>query len=359
MKPFIAWLRAERCPYEDLRFLIQHNNSLEAILSAPEQWQLIDSLSKKTKQAIRNYRPKPFENQLDRQMRENKTRIVLWNEPGYPESLYEVDDPPPILYLRGKGEFPPLRAMAIVGSRHTTVYGKRATERFALALSSEFITIVSGFAEGVDTIAHRSALKHGETIAVLGCGIDWIYPKSNESLYHEISNRGILVTEFPFGEKPWGYNFPFRNRLISGLSEAILFMEGTHKSGALSTVNHGLKQGKEIYALPGDIDRKSSEGPNQLIFDGAEPLLDPEQILAKGNRKSTVSEATTGKTAKLISLSSLENLIYELVAAEPCSVQQLQDLSNQSIHDIVSVLTSLELKSLIHRQGNQFYRTRR
>ena len=359
MKPFIAWLRAEHCPYADLRLLIQNEASIKSFLSKSDQRQFPGDLSKKTRQTIRSYQPKQFRPQLKKQMLENQTRILLWKKAGYPASLYEVDDPPPILYLKGSGEFPPKRAMAIVGSRHTTVYGRRATEKFASALSSESITIISGFAEGIDTIAHRTALQYGETIAVLGCGIDWIYPKSNEFLYRDISNRGVLVTEFPFGEKPWGYNFPFRNRLISGLSEAVLFMEGTHKSGALSTVRHGLNQGKEIYALPGDIDRKNSEGPNQLIFDGAEPLLDPEQILAKGSRTRDIGKIRTDANLPLEFLSPLENMIYQLIEKEPLNVQQLQDLSNQSIHDIVSVLTSLELKVLIQRQGNQFYRTGR
>jgi DNA processing protein len=358
MKSLLAWLRAKHCPYEDLRLLIQNTATAELLISMPDQMQLMERLSKKTKQAIRNYQPKPFRYQLEKQMLDNQTRIVLWKDKDYPASLYDVDDPPPILYIKGLGEFPPKRAMAIVGSRHTTPYGRRATERFASDLASESITIISGFAEGIDTIAHRSALKYGQTIAVLGCGIDWIYPKSNESLYCEIANRGVLISEFPFGEKPWGYNFPFRNRLISGLSEAVLFMEGTHKSGALSTVRHGLKQGKDIYALPGDIDRKNSEGPNQLIFDGAEPLLDTEQILTNGGGIA-IGKTYTNEIPSLNALSSLENLIYELLSKEPVSVQQLQNLSNQSIHDIVSVLTSLELKSLIHRQGNQFYRTGR
>ncbi len=354
MKLFIAWLNAKHCPYADLRFLIQHKDILETILADPKHGGYTDVLTKKTNQAIRNYMPDSFKERLEKQLVENETRILLWKDPDYPEGFYEVDDPPPILYLRGKGAFPPQRAMAIVGSRHVTRYGARATERFSSELSVEKITIVSGFAEGIDSIAHRSALQVGETIAVLGGGIDWIYPKSNEGLYYDIAARGTLVTEFPFGEKPFGHHFPFRNRLISGLSEAILFMEGTHKSGALSTIRHGLNQGKEIYALPGDIDRKNSEGPNQLIFDGAEPLLGLEQILAKSGR-----ERTAGETIQSNSLSSLEKLIYNLIAKEPCSVQHLHNLSNQSIHDIVSVLTSLELKSLIHRQGNQFYRTGR
>lgn len=354
MKPFIAWLSAKHCPYADLRFLIQNKDFLDARLADPTRGAYTDALTKKTNQAIANYPSDSFEEQLERQLTENETRILLWKDPEYPEGFYEVDDPPPILYLRGEGTFPPQRAIAIVGSRHTTRYGARATERFSSELSAEKITIVSGFAEGIDTIAHRSALEVGETIAVLGGGIDWIYPKSNEGLYHDIAKRGTLVTEFPFGEKPFGHHFPFRNRLISGLSEAILFMEGTHKSGALSTVRHGLNQGKEIYALPGDIDRKNSEGPNQLIFDGAEPLLGLEQILAKSGWTRTAGEAIQSNA-----LSLLEKMIYNLISEEPCSVQHLHDLSNQSIHDIVSVLTSLELKSLIHRQGNQFYRTGR
>ncbi|BES65261.1 DNA-processing protein DprA [Gottschalkiaceae bacterium SANA] len=358
MKFLLAWLRAEHCPYEDLRLLIENTSTVELSISMPDHLRLKDGLSKKTKQAIRNYQPKSFRSQLEKQMLENQTRIVLWRDNDYPTSLYNVDDPPPILYVKGLGQFPPSRAMAIVGSRHTTPYGRRATERFASDLALETITIISGFAEGIDTVAHRTALKYGQTLAVLGCGIDWIYPKSNESLYYEIANKGVLISEFPFGEKPWGHNFPFRNRLISGLSEAILFMEGTHKSGALSTVRHGLKQGKDIYALPGDIDRKNSQGPNQLIFDGAEPLLCIEQILTNGGGPA-IDKACTDETHKLNSLSSLENVIYEMVSKEPVSVQQLQNLSNQSIHDIVSVLTSLELKSLIQRQGNQFYRTGR
>lgn len=353
MRALIAWLHSRHCAYADLRRLIEKRSQLDP--SKPwESVEAMPDLSRKTKAALRNYKQEDQLNVIERRCCENETQLILWGDPGYPSSLYEVEEPPPVLYVRGKGRFPSKTGIAIVGSRHTTSYGVRSARSISRRLAAEGLVVISGLAEGIDTAAHRAALEAGETLAVLGCGMDWIYPKSNARLYQQIAKSGVLVTEFPFGEKPYGYHFPFRNRIISGLSDGILFIEGTHKSGAMSTVQHGLNQGKTIYALPGDVDRKMSEGANQLIFDGAEPLLSVEQILDR------YQLCRAEKTQQLsVSLTAAEKTVLYWLNQEPMGIEKICNLSNLPIHDIVSVLTSLELNGLVVRQGNHYYRSRR
>ena len=353
MKTLLAWLHAQHCPYADLREILNRREHWEAMGFA-DLAEEMPALSHKTKKMISSFRTGDQVNALQKRCMENETRMVLYGDADYPARLYEIDEPPPVLYVRGKGRFPSQPAIAIVGSRRTTQYGLRATGRIARSLAGAGIAVISGFAEGIDTAAHRAALKTGETIAVLGCGMDWIYPKSNVGLYGQVAESGVLITEFPFGEKPYGYHFPFRNRVISGLADGIVLIEGTHKSGAMTTIRHGLDQGKMIYALPGDVDRKTSEGPNQLIFEGAEPLLDLDQILEAFAKRQgdEVKAFPDGLTPK-------EETVLRLLDQEPMGIEKICNLSNLPIHDIVSVLTSLELYGYAIRQGNHYYRPRR
>ncbi len=207
--------------------------------------------------------------------------ITIFDEDYPPSSLENIYGKPYVLYGKG-GEIleEDSLSIGIVGSRKATSYGKWACEKFSKELVKMGVTIVSGLALGIDTVAHKTAIKEGgRTIAVLGNGIDIVYPKNNKELYADIINNGMILTEFPLKTPPLAYNFPQRNRIIAGLSLGIIVIEAKEKSGSLITAHLALDQGKDVFALPGNINSLYSKGTNKLIKDGARPLLDIEDII--------------------------------------------------------------------------------
>ena len=204
-------------------------------------------------------------------MEKNHIEIVSINEKEYPENLKQIYDPPISLYIRGNKEILNQKNMAIVGCRNCSEYGKKATKYFAYQLAKDKFNIVSGLARGVDSYAHLATLcAKGKTIAVLGNGLDQIYPKENISLANEIlKNGGAIISEYPLGTKPEKMNFPARNRIISGMSNGVIVVEAKEKSGSLITADFALEQGREVYAVPGNINSVNSVGTNFLIKQGA------------------------------------------------------------------------------------------
>jgi DNA processing protein len=192
----------------------------------------------------------------------------------YPQRLREIFDAPLLLYVRGRTELLCTHAIAVVGTRRPTPYGIAATERLSADLAKAGLTIISGMARGIDTAAHRSALaEEGNTIAVLGCGVDVLYPAENRRLFEEIGRKGLLVSEFPMGAPAYPQNFPIRNRIISGLSVGVVIVEGAQHSGSAITAKLAMDQGREVFAVPGNITSKMSWGPNLLIKDGGAKLV--------------------------------------------------------------------------------------
>jgi len=214
-------------------------------------------------------------------MEKEKINIVTINDKEYPKKLKKIEDYPMYLYTRGNIELLNRNSIAMVGTRNCTNYGKKIAGDFAKKLVANNFIIVSGLAKGIDTFSHMGTLnKKSSTIAVLGCGIDRIYPKENEKLAQEIlNNEGLIVSEYIMGSKVEKLNFPARNRIISGLSDAILVVEAPNKSGALITVDFALEQGKEVFAIPGNINSFFSIGSNNLIKDGAKLVNNIEDIL--------------------------------------------------------------------------------
>lgn len=207
-------------------------------------------------------------------------KIVNSDDSSYPPNLKQITDYPEKLYIAGEIIDKDKKAIAIIGSRKMTDYGKKIAWEFSLALAKKGITIVSGMARGIDTIAHRAAIfAQGRTIAVLGSGIDVIYPPENAALAKAVSDNGAVITEFGLGTPPFGKNFLSRNRLISGLSIATLVVEGAKRSGTLSISNWAANQGRDVFAIPGRIDSPYSALPNYLIENGAIPVSTPEDIL--------------------------------------------------------------------------------
>jgi DNA processing protein len=219
--------------------------------------------------------------------------VVAISDPRYPQRLREIFDPPILLFARGRLELLESLMLGVVGTRRPTPYGLAVTERLAEDLARAGLAIVSGMARGIDTAAHRGALAaSGETIAVLGCGVDLVYPSENRRLAAEIVEKGLLLSEFPMGAPAYPQNFPIRNRVISGLSLGVLVIEGAQYSGSAITARLALDQGREVFAVPGSIISKMSWGPNLLIKQGAKLVQDWNDVIVElpPEERRTLSE---------------------------------------------------------------------
>lgn len=275
-----------------------------------------------------------------------KTITILDRE--YPNSLEYIYDKPYVLYGKGNMIEKDRLSIGMVGSRKATAYGKWACEKFTKELSNMGITIISGLAQGIDTVSHKTAIKEGgRTIAVLGNGIDKTYPKNNEKLYKEIPENGMILTEFPLGTPPMSYNFPQRNRIISGLSLGIIVIEAKEKSGSLITAHHGLEQGKSIFALPGNINSIYSGGTNKLIKDGARPLLDIDDILDEIRELQIKEYKNKKEDVDYSQLSNIEINIVNTLEEGPLHCDLISHKSGLDISSVISTLTILELKGII------------
>lgn len=210
----------------------------------------------------------------------NKIKTIKLEDSFYPEKLKNIYAPPKTLYLLGNAELLKQKSIAIIGCRACTKYGSENAYKFAFELAKKNICIISGLAKGIDSFAHIGALKaHGSTIAVLGSGLDVVYPPENYELYKQIvQNGGAIITEYPLGSMPEKYHFPERNRIISGLSDGVLVVEAKKKSGTMITVEYALDQGKEVYAIPGNISSNNSYGTNELLKEGAIPVTNIEDF---------------------------------------------------------------------------------
>jgi DNA processing protein len=214
------------------------------------------------------------------QLRQAGAQLIPLADARYPDPLRRIYDPPPVLFARGRVELLSSLGIGVVGTRHPTPYGVAAAERLSGDLARAGLTIVSGMASGIDTVAHRSALAAGgSTIAVLGCGVDIVYPSENRKLAAEIALKGLILSEFPMGSIAFPQNFPIRNRIISGLSCGILVIEGAQYSGSAITARLAMDQGREVFAVPGNITSKMSWGPNLLIKQGAKLVQDWNDVV--------------------------------------------------------------------------------
>ncbi len=276
-------------------------------------------------------------------------RVVTLKDDDYPKRLKDIYDPPALLYLRGELRREDELAVAIVGSRKTSAYGREVTERIGKDLARHGVTVVSGMARGIDSVAHKGALQGGgRTIAVFGCGVDVIYPSENRNLCHQIIDQGAVLSEFPMGSPPEAGHFPRRNRIISGLSIGVVIVQASAESGSLITAGYALEQGREVFAVPGNIGAEGSRGTNQLIKEGAklvessEDIL--EEVLPQWRREGEMAQR--GGDA-VLALTEAEKCLYGLLDENPLHIDAIIRESQLDPGSVSSLLLNLELKGLI------------
>jgi DNA processing protein len=284
--------------------------------------------------------------------------IVTYFDDEYPEYLRNIYLPPLILFVKGKFSASDDNSIAIVGTRNPTQYGKTQAERFTTELVNNGIVVISGLARGIDSIAHSSTLKSGgRTIAVVGSGLDVIYPPENKRIFDEIPENGMIISEFDFGTKPDAQNFPRRNRIISGLSLGTLVVESDINGGAMQTANYAFDQNREVFAVPGNLNVKQSEGTNWLIQTGKAKLVkNPEDILIELKLK-LVPEIGKNIPQPKPDLNLFEEKIYNTLTGEAKHIDEIAGLSGLSIPDCLVNLLSLEFKNVVRQlPGKKFER---
>ncbi len=290
-------------------------------------------------------------------LKKSGARLITFFDPGYPKDLKEIHDPPPLLYLKGNDIPQNKMVVSVIGSRNPTHYGLKITDEICQSLALRNIVIASGMAQGIDSAAHWGCLKgNGPTIAVLGSGIDIIYPKSNHRLFNHIIDKGSVITEFPLGTPPEGQNFPIRNRIISGLSKGIVVVEASKRSGSLITASLGLEQGREVLAVPGSIESFKSTGTHFLIKQGAKLVENADDVLQELGLSFPYSkQGDRSKGVPLPPMDKNEKWIYDILCYYPLHIDHIAKHSNMDSARVASLLTSLELKGAIKQLPGKMF----
>ncbi|OGT98591.1 MAG: DNA protecting protein DprA, partial [Geobacteraceae bacterium GWC2_48_7] len=318
-----------------------------ALLASRSELSAVRGITPAIIDAIRSDAWQQFAEEETARLSNGNIRIITFTATEYPKSLFEIPDPPPFIYMLGEMPAAQYR-IAIVGSRKATTYGLLTTGRLAGALAAHNVTVVSGMARGVDTAAHKGCLQAGGgTIGVLGCGIDVVYPPENRKLFEDMTQKGCLVSEFPLGTLPLAENFPRRNRIISGLSRGVLVVEATEKSGSLITARYALEHGRDVYAVPGNINFSTSRGANLLIKQGAKLVDCVEDILEELPGYAATSAAPGASASGGFALTPKEAIIYELLARSPLHIDDVIAHSELAAAEVSSILLHLELKGAV------------
>jgi len=289
--------------------------------------------------------------------------IITREQEAYPELLRHIDDPPILLYVKGNASLLQSACIGVVGARAASVYGQRIAEDLSKRLCQRGLTVVSGLALGIDAAAHKGALQaSGATLAVLGCGLDVVYPRQNRSLYEEIACRGALVSEYRLGALPEAFRFPARNRIISGLSLGVVVVEAARKSGSLITADYALEQGREVFAVPGRIDSCKSEGTHRLLQEGAKLVHTVNDIVEELSFPAVVYNASSlscqpdGENA---ALTEEEKVFFAYLDVYPQTIDEITRQSRMTVQKVSELLLMLELKGLIESlPGNQYQKRR-
>ncbi|HEX7416272.1 MAG TPA: DNA-processing protein DprA [Smithellaceae bacterium] len=345
--------------------LVDRFGSLPAIFAAAvSHLRETPGISKETATAIAGFKDwDKIKHDLEL-LDKNEINIITYQDELYPVKLMNIYDRPAFLYVRVNLNKDDIN-IAVVGSRQASTYGKYTTEKISRELALKGLTIVSGMARGLDSAAHRGALTaHGRTIAVLGSGLDVIYPPENKKLYADIIQNGAVISEFPLGTPPRSANFPARNRIISGMSYGVVIVEAGEKSGSLITARLALEQGREVFAVPGSIDAAGSRGTNKLIKQGAKLIENVDDILEeilpqleniKSLKLSSASNQKKNAVKKNEKINVIEKQIIDFISVEQIHVDELISSTGLSSADILSAMTTLELKGIVQQHPGKFF----
>ncbi|MCR4401884.1 MAG: DNA-processing protein DprA [Firmicutes bacterium] len=342
---------------ERLASLIERFGSArEALLASEAQLRTVEGIGPVTARKIAAVRDGKLLREELRTASKLGVKIVTSSDPGYPERLHTINHPPPVLYVKGTLLPSDAFSLAIVGSRRGSHYGRRAARLLSSEAAAAGLTVVSGMARGIDSVAHHAALERGgRTIAVLGCGIDVVYPPENVKLAQEIAGNGALVSERSLGTRPLARNFPARNRIISGLSLGVVVVEAGETSGSLITAEFAADQGREVFAVPGDIESPLSRGTHRLIKEGARlvegiaDVLDELGIeVPRGDHRGTMEGES--------SLSARERRVLAVMGFSPVSADDIVYETGLAPQDVAVALGSLELRGIVERSLDGYAR---
>ncbi len=333
--------------------LEKHFGTLEVAWQAPGSELRAAGLDTRTIQAILARRPKIDLEAEIANLAKNQVQAIAWSDDGYPPRLREIPDPPPVLYVKGSLRPEDEWSVAVVGTRKPSIYGREVAEMLSTDLARSRVTVVSGLARGIDSVAHRAALDAGgRSIAVFACGLDRIYPPENASLARNISDQGAVVSEYPLGTLPRADYFPRRNRIMSGLSLGVLVVEAGEQSGALITVHHALEQNREGFAVPGSILSPTCRGTNRIIQDGAKLVRDVQDILEELNLTAVPQQL---EMKELLPADAAESSLIRCMSTEPRHIDEIGRASGLPPAVASSTLALMELKGMVKQVGGMHY----
>ena len=336
-----------------LQALIHHFGDLESAWRAAPADLAEAGLGAKVIERVIQAREKVELEKVWEQIARQGIKILTWEDEAYPARLKEIDQPPPVLYVRGEYLPEDVFAVALVGTRRVTPYGRQITEEIAAFLAANGMTVVSGLARGVDAVAHSSALKAGgRTLGILGSGVDKIYPPEHRALAEQMMERGAIISDYAPGTPPEASNFPPRNRIISGLSLAVVVIEAGETSGALITAEFAAEQGREVFAVPGSILAPQSKGTNKLIQQGALPLLNASDLMLALNL-TRVGEQKAAR--KALPADAVEAQLLSILGEQPLHVDELRNQTGLPIEKVSATLTLMELKGMVRQVGGMHY----
>lgn len=332
-----------------LRNLIQHFGDVETAWHASPQEMRAAGLGPKLIETMQQVRAGVSLELVWERVHSLGIQVLTWEDEAYPRRLKEIDQPPPVLYLRDNLQPEDEWAVAIVGTRGITAYGRQVTAEIASVLARRGVTVISGLARGIDAEAHKAALNAGgRTLAVLGSGVDQIYPPEHRQLANQIIASGALMSDYAPGTPPDGVNFPPRNRIISGLSMAVIVIEAGERSGALITAEFAADQGREVFAVPGNINAPKSVGCNRLIHQGARPLLTPEDVLESLDLASFQQQRVA---RAVLPKDEVEARLLSVLTREPMHVDDIRARVDMPIEKVSATLALMELKGMVRQLG--------
>lgn len=350
----------------NFQVLLDQCGSASAVFDASvSDLKSVEGISQKTASAIADFKSWEKVKEELEQLKKYRVNIITYQDKLYPQKLLNIYDRPPYIYVMGDLKQDDIN-LAIVGSRAASTYGKYTTEKISRELALRGLTVVSGMARGIDSAAHRGAITaHGRTIAVLGSGLDVIYPPENKKLFADIIQNGAVISEFPLGTPPRSSNFPARNRIISGMSYGVVIVEAGEKSGSLITARLASEQGREVFAVPGSIDSAGSRGTNKLIKQGAKLIENIDDILEEilpqiekfpvSRHGSSDAETRETSDKRPESFNHIEQKIMDALSNKRVHIDDVIASTQMTSGDVLSTLTTLELKGMIQQHPGKFF----